>query len=84
MNIQALIHKYYIQVPNSTDIFINALPSQPVVGSTTVDNFGSRYTGRQRATATLIWNNPFRVGDTLTASLLSSGTLLNYQRVAYA
>jgi hemolysin activation/secretion protein len=72
------------KLPNSTDIFINALPSQPVVGSTTVDNFGSRYTGRQRATATLIWNNPFRVGDTLTASLLSSGALLNYQRVAYA
>ena len=71
------------KLPNTTDVFISALPTQPVTGATTVDNFGSRYTGRQRATATLIWSNPLRAGDMLTASVLTSGPLLNYQRVAY-
>ena len=71
------------KLPNTTDVFISALPTQPVTGATTVDNFGSRYTGRQRATATLIWSNPLRVGDMLTANVLTSGPWLNYQRVAY-
>ena len=34
-------------------------------------------------TVTLNWNNPFRSGDTFTFSGLSSGALLNYQRMAY-
>ena len=71
------------KLPNTTDVFISALPTQPVTGATTVDNFGSRYTGRQRATATLIWSNPLRAGDMLTANVLTSGPWLNYQRVAY-
>jgi len=69
--------------PNTTDVFITALSAQPVIGATTLDNFGSRYTGRQRTSATLVWSNPLRVGDMLTVNLLTSGALLNYQRMAY-
>lgn len=68
---------------DATDMLIIALPMQALVGTSAVDNLGSRYTGRKRATATLNWNNPFRSGDTFTFSGLSSGALLNYQRMAY-
>ena len=70
-------------LPGTTDLLISAQQSQPVVGATTVDNFGSKYTGRRRATATLIWNSPLRIGDAFTLNVLSSGALLNYQRMAY-
>ena len=70
-------------LPGTTDLLIRAQPSQAAVGATTVDNFGSKYTGRRRATATLIWNSPLRIGDAFTLNVLSSGALLNYQRMAY-
>ena len=70
-------------LPDATDMQIIALPTQALVGTSAVDNLGSRYTGRKRATATLNWSNPFRSGDTLTFSALSSGALMNYQRMVY-
>lgn len=70
-------------LPDATDMLINALPRQPLAGASALDNLGSRYTGRKRATASLIWSNPFRSGDTFTFSALSSGALLDYQRMAY-
>jgi hemolysin activation/secretion protein len=49
----------------------------------TTDNFGSRYTGRERTMAYLAWSNPFHAGDVASLNLLSSGSLLNYQQLGY-
>jgi len=70
-------------LPDATDMQIIALPTHALVGTSAVDNLGSRYTGRKRATATLNWSNPLRSGDTFTFSALSSGALLNFQRMGY-
>ena len=68
---------------DTTDLLIRALSVQPVSGAATMDNLGSKYTGRNRATATLIVSNPFLSGDAFTFNLMSSGALLNYQRLGY-
>ena len=70
-------------VPGTTDMVINAQPTKAMVGTVTADNFGSRYTGRERISTYVSWSNPFRSADPLTANVLSSGTLLNYQQLGY-
>ena len=68
---------------DTTDMVINASPSNAVSSMLTIDNFGSRYTGRDRATAYIAFSNPFRSGDVFSVNMLSSGELLNYQQLGY-
>ena len=70
-------------LPDTTDLQMIAVPSKPLTGASTLDNLGSKYTGRKRATASLIWSNPLRSADRLSVNILSSGPLLNYQRMGY-
>lgn len=52
-------------------------------GSATLDNHGSRYTGEYRAGGSLNLASPLHIGDQLSFSALSSGSGLNFGRLAY-
>ena len=67
----------------TTDLVIQAQPGPSMSSSLTTDNFGSRYTGKERTGAYFSWNNPLRSADVFSLNLLSSGSLLNYQQIGY-
>ena len=69
----------------TADLIINTLPSPRVYGNLVLDNYGNSYTGKARlgASANVIDPFSFGLGDTLSLSGLSSGSGLNYGRVAY-
>jgi hemolysin activation/secretion protein len=54
-----------------------------VSGSAMLDDYGNKYTGRNRLGATVFISNPLHHGDVLSVSGLSSGSGMNYGRVAY-
>lgn len=51
--------------------------------SATVDNAGSRFTGKHRLSLGAIWNSPANLGDRLSGNLVTSGNLLLSLRLAY-
>lgn len=67
----------------TSDLTVNVAPKAMVSGDVIVDNYGNRYTGRERISTTLTGNNFLNNGDTLRLDFLSSGRGLNYGRIAY-
>lgn len=67
----------------TSDLSVSTLPGPAAPGSVVLDNYGNRYTGRARIGATLNLLNPLNHSDILTASGLSSGSGMNYGRIAY-
>lgn len=67
----------------TSDLTVNVAPKAMVSGDVIVDNYGSRYTSRERISTTLTGNNFLNNGDTLRLDFLSSGRGLNYGRIAY-
>lgn len=67
----------------TSDLMVNVTPTPMVSGNVIIDNYGNRYTSRERISANINVNNPFHHGDTISLSVLSSGRGLNYQRIAY-
>jgi hemolysin activation/secretion protein len=67
----------------TSDLLVNANSVPALLGNAVLDNDGSRYTGRVRLGATLNFIHPLHQGDLLTVSALSSGTNMNYGRIAY-
>lgn len=67
----------------TSDLTVNVAPKPMVSGDVIVDNYGSRYTSRERISTTLTGNNFLNNGDTLRLDFLSSGRGLNYGRIAY-
>jgi hemolysin activation/secretion protein len=67
----------------TADLLVSFPPAPAVSGTAMFDNYGNRYTGRERLGVTLNWNNPLHNGDVLSLSGLTSGRGLNYGRLAY-
>jgi hemolysin activation/secretion protein len=67
----------------TSDLQVNTSSAPSVTGSMTLDNDGSSYTGRERLGATVNVIDPLHHGDVLSVSGLSSGSRLNYGRLAY-
>ena len=69
----------------SSDLDVSTTPSQSWFGNVAVDNFGNSYTGRPRVSGSINKVDPFGfgLGDILSLNGLSSGSDLNYGRVAY-
>ena len=67
----------------SSDFVVNTTAGPSAYGSLTGDDYGNRYTGRERLTGA--WNmlNLLHSGDTLSANLLSAGSGMNYGRLGY-
>lgn len=59
----------------TSDITLDAVPGSPYVVSLGADNYGQKYTGRERATSGLRWNNPAALGDQLTLDVTTSGDM---------
>lgn len=55
-----------------TDLLLTARDQALLSGNVVVDNWGSRFTGEERATATFFLNSPFKRGDQMSLALLHS------------
>lgn len=67
----------------TSDLDVVAEPTPFVSGSAMLDDYGNKYTGRQRLGVTAFLLNPLHHGDVLSVSGLSSGSGMNYGRIAY-
>jgi hemolysin activation/secretion protein len=67
----------------ASDLIVELTPGQRISGSVDADNAGNRYTGRARGGATVNLNEPTGHGDIATLRVLTSGSGLNYARLAY-
>jgi hemolysin activation/secretion protein len=71
------------QTEGTSDLVVSTLPLPALSGDLVTDNYGNRYTGQVRTTGTLVHNNLLHQGDTVSFSGLTSGSGLNYWRLAY-
>jgi hemolysin activation/secretion protein len=71
------------QVVGTSDLLVSTTPGPTVTGNVVSDNYGSRFTGRERIGSTVNLINPVQRGDVLSLSVLSSGSGLNYGRLGY-
>lgn len=67
----------------TSDLVVQLEQGAAYNGSVDFDNYGNRYVGEYRLSGTLNVNSPLKIGDVLTANVLTSGDGLNYGRVAY-
>lgn len=67
----------------TSDLVVDATPLPSVSGSITADDFGNRFTGRERVGGTVNVIDPLHRGDSLALSGLSCGSDMNYGRLAY-
>lgn len=67
----------------TSELLIEVNPAKPYSGSVVADNYGSRYTGEFRLAGTFNLVSPLRIGDQLTANVLTSGSNLSFARLAY-
>lgn len=67
----------------TSDLLVETAPVPAVSGNVMLDNYGNRYTGRARAGFTANFNNPLHHGDYFDLSGLTSGSGLNFWRIAY-
>lgn len=71
------------QTTGTSDLVIATNPLPAMSGDWVTDNYGNSFTGQVRATGSLIYNNLLHQGDTVNFTGLSSGSGLNYWRLAY-
>ena len=67
----------------TSDLAVEAAPGPAVSGNVTLDSYGNRYTGRARVGGTVNFIDPLHHGDVLSLVGLSSGSGMNYGRIAY-
>jgi len=67
----------------TSELLIEVNPAKPYNGNVVLDNYGSRYTGEFRLAGTFNLVSPLRIGDQLTASVLTAGSNLSFARLAY-
>lgn len=67
----------------TSDLLVNTTPAPAVAGNVVLDNYGNRFTGRARIGGTVNFIVPLHLGDVLSVSGLSSGSGMNYGRLAY-
>lgn len=60
------------QTSGTTDLALIAKATAPVLGQITLDNEGSRYTGRERLGLQAEWTSPAELGDRLSLGMLAS------------
>lgn len=71
------------QTPGGADLAVEVQAGAAGQAAVALDNYGGRYTGRERLSATLQWYNPLHRGDVLGVAALTTGPRLNYGRLNY-
>ena len=66
-----------------SDFVVSTTPGSSAYGSLMLDDYGNRYTGRERLGGTLSLLNLLHRGDTFSVNALSSGSGMNYARLDY-
>jgi hemolysin activation/secretion protein len=66
-----------------SDLLVEAVPGPAVSGNVTLDNYGTRYTGKARIGGMVNIINPLHHGDVLSLNGLSSGRDLDYGQLSY-
>jgi hemolysin activation/secretion protein len=67
----------------TADLVVETSSRPSISANSAIDNYGNRYTGRERLGVTLNILNPLHQGDLLSFSGLSSGKGTNYGRLSY-
>ena len=67
----------------TSDLLVNTEPGPAFSAHVVADNYGNRFTGRARVGGAVNFINPLGHGDVLTASVLGSGSGLQYGRLVY-
>jgi hemolysin activation/secretion protein len=67
----------------TSDLLVDAAAGPAVSGDLVLDGYGNRYIGRARIGGTVNVIDPLHHGDVLSVSGLSSGSGVNYGRIAY-
>ena len=67
----------------TSDLQVQANATAPVTATTSLDNYGDRYTGRVRFGGTLNFIEPLHHGDDLSLSVLTAGSDMNYGSLSY-
>jgi hemolysin activation/secretion protein len=71
------------ETTGTSDLLVNTTSGPAVSGSVVLDDYGNRYTGRARIGMTVNLIDPLQHGDVLSVNGLSSGSGINYGRIAY-
>lgn len=71
------------QFTGTSDLVVATTPLPALSGNVVTDNYGNSFTGKVRTTGTITHNNLLSQGDTVNFVGLSSGSGLNYWRLAY-
>ena len=68
----------------SSKIILNVVEDDLVTGSITLDNYGNRYTAKQRSTVQIDVNNPSKIGDKLSITkTFNTGQKFDYSQFDY-
>lgn len=67
----------------TSELLIETDPVQAYNGNAALDNYGSRYTGEYRTSASFNLASPLNIGDQLGFTALTSGNALSFGRIAY-
>lgn len=67
----------------TSDLTVAARQNPSAFANVSLDNYGNRYTDRERLSANVNVINPLHLGDVLSATVLSSGSGMNYAHLAY-
>jgi len=66
-----------------TDLHVRIRPGKRFGGYVSADNYGSRYTGKNRLGGGLTFNEPLGLGDRLSIQAVTSGRKLAFGRASY-
>lgn len=67
----------------TSDLTVQTTPTPLITGDASVDDAGNAYTGRARVGANLAVNSALGLGDQLSLSAVTSGSDMDYGRLAY-
>ena len=68
----------------SSKIILNVVEDDLLTGSITLDNYGNRYTAKQRSTVQIDVNNPSKIGDKLSITkTFNTGQKFDYSQFDY-
>lgn len=67
----------------TSDLLIDTTAGPSILGNAAVDNYGNKYTGRARAGGAVNFIDLLHSGDVLSLSGITSGSGMNYGRIAY-
>ena len=68
----------------SSKIILNVVEDDLVTGSITLDNYGNRYTAKERSTVQIDVNNPSKIGDKLSITkTFNTGQKFDYSQFDY-